>query len=433
MWKMMSFVCAYYNQPEELHHWKVLSATFPLSSEDVKYGLAQCALNQQRPIVDKSLASSRLAALSKTGPRTMLYNATLVDGDGTATPDCTIEIQDGTPSRVPRAALDTLEPASPNDKVINLPGRVVTPGLIDAHSHVGVRETPQLWATEDVTEISAPVTPWERAIDAFKSHGGAIPVVASGGVTTSLVITGAKNQISGEGVVVKMKRADYIRDMLLNLSESGGKPQRHLKMAMGENQKRQFEHVPGGPSTRLGESYWFRKAYDNARRSKREQDRWCDVASTAKGLESITREYPVLWSGRRSSMSCAATCASMCVATRSKISWPYSTTQASSGSISRHYTTRYKQIWSWTKSKPGASRPPGSPIPGPQEGAVQCERPSSSKNRRTWYPFCPRPRPPGGTRPMVDVLGADCASPRPQRGKRHFICHLNASPPARTR
>ncbi|KAI1416994.1 composite domain of metallo-dependent hydrolase [Hypoxylon sp. FL1857] len=263
-----------------------------LGSEDLEYGIAQCALNQQRPVVDMNLASSRLAALSKTGPRTILHNATLVDGDGTVTRDCVIEIQDGIFTRVSKAAIEILKSTSPNDKVIDLKGRIVTPGLVDAHSHVGVRETPQLWATEDVTEISAPVTPWARAIDAFKPHDGAIPVIASGGVTTSLVLTGAKNQISGEGVVVKMKRADSIRGMLLNLTESGGKPQRYLKMAMGENQKRQFEHVSSGPSTRLGESYWFRKAYDNAQRLKREQDRWCEIASTAKGLRSITREYP---------------------------------------------------------------------------------------------------------------------------------------------
>ncbi|KAI0841222.1 composite domain of metallo-dependent hydrolase [Hypoxylon sp. FL0890] len=279
-------------------HWNALSlhegpdVVSQLNSEDLEYGLAQCALNQQRPIVDMNLASSRLAAISKTGPRTILHNATLIDGDGTATHDCTIEIQDGIFTRVSKTPPGAFEPISPGDKVIDLKGRIVTPGLIDAHSHVGVRETPQLWATEDVTEISAPVTPWARAIDAFKPHDGAIPVIASGGVTTSLVLTGAKNQISGEGVVVKMKRANSIKGMLLNLTESGGKPQRYLKMAMGENQKKQFEHVPGGPSTRLGESYWFRKAYDNARRVKQEQDRWCETASTAKGLKSITREYP---------------------------------------------------------------------------------------------------------------------------------------------
>ncbi|KAI1102341.1 composite domain of metallo-dependent hydrolase [Jackrogersella minutella] len=274
------------------HHHENPNTAFQLDATDLEYGLAQCALNQQRPFVDNTLAASRLATLSSLGRRIILHNATLLDGDGTVTHDCVIEIQDGIFTRVSKVAPDALEPASPNDRVVDLQDRVVTPGLIDMHSHAGVRETPQLWATEDVTEISAPLTPWARAIDAFKPQDNAIPVIASGGVTTSLVLTGAKNQISGEGVVVKMKRADSVRDMLVNLAESGGKPQRYLKMAMGENQKRQFENVPGGPSTRLGESYWFRKAYDNASRLKRKQDRWCEAASTEKGRASITQEYP---------------------------------------------------------------------------------------------------------------------------------------------
>lgn len=266
--------------------------TYQVDATDLEYGIKQCALNQRRPVVDESLGSFRLGARSSAGPRTILHNATLINGDGTVTTECSIEIQDGIFTKVSRAPADDPVPASSDDKIINLQGRIVTPGLVDMHSHAGVRETPQLWATEDVTEISAPVTPWARAIDAFKPHDQAIPVIASGGVTTSLILTGAKNQISGEGVVVKMKWANSVRDMLVNTTGSSGKPQRYLKMAMGENQKRQFEHSSTGPSTRLGESYWYRKAYDNAARLKRQQDRWCEAASTAQGLMSITQEYP---------------------------------------------------------------------------------------------------------------------------------------------
>lgn len=260
---------------------------------DFEYGLARCALDQERPTVDRNLASTRLAARAGTGLRKIFLNATLIDGDGTVTWNCNIEMQDGIFTKVSTDPLNFVElDSSPDTELLDLGGRIVTPGLIDIHSHVGVRETPQLWATEDVTEISAPVTPWGRAIDAFKPHDEAIPVIASGGVTTSLVLTGAKNQISGEGVVVKMKHANSVRGMLVNQSEGGGKPQRYLKMAMGENQKRQFQNVASGPSTRIGESYWYRKAYESARRVKLEQDQWCAAASEATGPCSISQEYP---------------------------------------------------------------------------------------------------------------------------------------------
>lgn len=264
-----------------------------ISAVDLEYGLAQCALIRQRPVVDRNLAATRLATQARTAVRTVLHNATLIDGDGKVTPGCTISMQSSIFVHV--GMPDAMNTFSSKDEavVIDLDGRFVTPGLIDAHTHAGVRETPQLWATEDVTEISSPLTPWARAIDAIKPHDQAIAVIGSGGVTTSLVLTGAKNLISGEGLVIKMRQADSVRDLIVDTSEGSPKPQRYLKMATGENQKRQFENVAGGPATRLGESFWFRKAYENARRVKAAQDRWCEAATTGMAAgEVLTEEYP---------------------------------------------------------------------------------------------------------------------------------------------
>ncbi|CAH0035106.1 unnamed protein product [Clonostachys rhizophaga] len=273
------------------HNWHGISSKkrthqghFTLPPEDLDYGLQQCALNQVRPIVNWDSAATRLAK-ARSGPRTILIHATLIDGDEQVSPGCTIEMQDGI-----IVGLSTV--ASLAETANNLHGRIVTPGLVDMHSHIGIRETPQLWATEDVTESSSPVTPWGRAVDAIKASDQAFPVVASGGVTTSLVLTGAKNSISGEGAVLKMKRGDSVSDLLVNLTEFGGKPQRYLKMAMGENQKRQFQKVPGGPVSRLGESYVYRKAYDNARRVKQSQDMWCEMATAKAGRARLATEYP---------------------------------------------------------------------------------------------------------------------------------------------
>ncbi|KAJ6438791.1 ethylene receptor [Purpureocillium lavendulum] len=266
-----------------------------LTRADLKYGTAQCTLNRQRPYVNHDLATERLAR-PRLGLRKVLRNATLINGDGTTTPNCTIEVQGRNFTRVcfPWRPSESGPEEEGGATVVELHGRIVTPGLIDMHSHAGVRETPQLWATEDVTEVSAPVTPWGRAIDGLKPHDQAIAFIGSGGVTTSLVLTGAKNLISGEGVVIKMRRADSARGLIVDMTSGNGtgKPQRFLKMAMGENQKRQFEHTSGGPATRLGESYWFRNAFGEARRVMRAQDRWCEAASTAAGRSRLAVEYP---------------------------------------------------------------------------------------------------------------------------------------------
>ncbi|CAG9953226.1 unnamed protein product [Clonostachys rosea f. rosea IK726] len=189
-------------------------------------------------------------------------------------PGCTIEMQDGIIVSVSTvASLSETVTHSSDTTEIDLHGRIVTPGLVDMHSHIGIRETPQLWATEDVTESSSPATPWGRAVDAIKASDQAFPVVASGGVTTSLILTGAKNSISGEGAVLKMKRGESVSDLLVNLTE-------------------QFQNVPGGPVSRLGESYVYRKAYDNARRVKQSQDMWCEMATTKAGRVRLATEYP---------------------------------------------------------------------------------------------------------------------------------------------
>ena len=47
------------------------------------------------------------------------------------------------------------------------------------HSHVGGRSLPQYTASEDVTEISAPVTPQMKAIDGFDPSDEGIPAIVS--------------------------------------------------------------------------------------------------------------------------------------------------------------------------------------------------------------------------------------------------------------
>ena len=46
-------------------------------------------------------------------------------------------------------------------------GKVVTPGLIDAHTHLGVYAEPTEWSAEDGNETSGPVTPAMDALDAI--------------------------------------------------------------------------------------------------------------------------------------------------------------------------------------------------------------------------------------------------------------------------
>ncbi|KAI1385486.1 uncharacterized protein F4822DRAFT_345518 [Hypoxylon trugodes] len=270
--------------------WKgICPAPTPiLTSTELSEGLRQCARNQQRPFVDYSLASDRLKARDLEAPIKIFQNATLIDGDGRILSEIDVEVQDGIITYVGGRRAETIADAT----IINVAGRFLSPGLIDMHSHVGLRQEPQIWMNADVTESSQVITPWSRAIDGFKPHDEGIKIVASGGTTTSLILTGASNLISGEGMVVKHKQSNSVWELEIDSTSNGKSPkrQRYLKMACGENIKQNFQNAPAGPISRQGESGYVRFAYEEARNLRDRQDAWCERASA--GGVGLDIPYP---------------------------------------------------------------------------------------------------------------------------------------------
>jgi len=52
-------------------------------------------------------------------------------------------------------------------KVIDAEGRLVTPGCIDAHCHIGLDNEGMGWEGHDYNEIVDPITPQMRAVDSI--------------------------------------------------------------------------------------------------------------------------------------------------------------------------------------------------------------------------------------------------------------------------
>jgi len=137
-------------------------------------------------------------------------------------------------------------------KTINVKGKVVSPGLIDAHTHLGVYAEGSGEMGEDGNEMIDPVTPHVRAIDSIDPSDKAFEEAAEAGITSVMITPGSANVIGGTVCVAKTfgRTAD---DMVI--AENIGQ-----KMATGENPKRVYGSAKKAPMTRMGIAAVLRSA-----------------------------------------------------------------------------------------------------------------------------------------------------------------------------
>ncbi|KAF9364872.1 hypothetical protein BGX34_000099 [Mortierella sp. NVP85] len=258
----------------EFSHHKVHFETPGISPEHFAQGVAKCKAIRREdkhlyPAAETRTFNPRF--VNGTAP-TLFKNGTIFDGvsesfQGDLLVDQGIVVQLG----------GNIEP-SEGVVVVDLKGHIVTPGIVDMHSHIGVYSWPFLDGTTDFNELSSPTVPFVRAIDAFNPSDVARKRVVSGGVTSSLVLPGSGDVMGGEAYAFKLRKVDTrsTEDMLI---EAGVKNKwRYMKMACGENAKRNFGGRGKMPSTRLGEGWVFREMFSKATELKRAQDDWCDAA-----------------------------------------------------------------------------------------------------------------------------------------------------------
>ena len=122
-----------------------------------------------------------------------------------------------------------LAPAG-EEEVIDAAGLRVYPGLVDAHSHIGLDDYGIGQPGQDYNEYNDPVTPQLRAVDSFYPGDLAIPHALAAGVTTVCAGPGSSNVIGGTFVAVKLF-GNCVDDMLLKEAAA-------MKCAFGENPKR---------------------------------------------------------------------------------------------------------------------------------------------------------------------------------------------------
>ncbi|MDT7857658.1 amidohydrolase family protein [Rubrivirga sp. S365] len=137
-------------------------------------------------------------------------------------------------------------------RVVDVAGRHVTPGIIDAHSHI---------ALSSVNEATNAVVAEVQMRDALDPADVGIYRALAGGVTTIHTMHGSANPVGGENETIKLRWGTLDPDGML----FDGAP-RTIKFALGENPTRVHGRGRGvRPATRMGVEQVYREAFTDAR------------------------------------------------------------------------------------------------------------------------------------------------------------------------
>lgn len=151
------------------------------------------------------------------------------------------------------------------EKVIDVRGAFVMPGLIDAHCHIGICEEKWGVAGDDCNEGTEPVTPHLRALDAVNPMDPAFHDAISAGVTGVMAGPGSSNVVGGQFVFMKTqgRRVDHMTV----------KAPAAMKVAFGENPKNNYGQRDVMPASRMAVAGMLREELYRACQYREKKER----------------------------------------------------------------------------------------------------------------------------------------------------------------
>lgn len=139
-----------------------------------------------------------------------------------------------------------------NAEVVDVTGKVIMPGLVDTHSHIG---------EGDGGDRSSSLHPDVRILDAIDPRSDTFKKALAGGLTSVNIMPGSGHLMSGQTVYLKLRKANVVEDMLLVVDEEnniyGG-----MKMANGTNPI--GNAAPPRPGTRAKSAAMVRELFVQA-------------------------------------------------------------------------------------------------------------------------------------------------------------------------
>lgn len=201
-----------------------------------------------------------------------IVGATVFTATGQRIENGTVLMRDG---KVERVEAGLAAPAGYT--VVDGRGKFVTPGIIDAHSHLGVYPSPGVPALSDGNEVTSPNTAQVWSEHSLWPQDPGFNTARAGGVTTLMILPGSANLFGGRSVTVRNVPSRTMQGMKMPGAPYG------LKMACGENPSRVYGGRNQSPATGMGNVAGYRAAWIQAANyAKKWDDYWAKVEKGEK-------------------------------------------------------------------------------------------------------------------------------------------------------
>ena len=189
----------------------------------------------------------------RSDPVTFITGATIMTASDGTIENGDIIIRDG---RIEEVGTGLSRPNGAT--VVEADGMYVTPGIIDAHSHLNA---------EAINEGSVNVSSMVTIQDVLDPTDRGMYFALGGGVTAMNILHGSANPIGGGNAVVKMRWGGDADELLIDDAHPG------IKFALGENTKRD-RNPDRYPATRMGVQDVIRQAFIDAQYYLEKWDEW---------------------------------------------------------------------------------------------------------------------------------------------------------------
>jgi imidazolonepropionase-like amidohydrolase len=219
--------------------------------------------------------STPVGAQAQTAGVVAIRNATIVTVTRGTIRNGTLVLRDG---KIAAVGQNVQIPAGA--EVIDGTNKFVSPGIIDAHSHI---------ANDAINEGGTSVSSMVNMRDVLDPTDLAIQRDVAGGLTIANIRHGSANSIGGQTVVIKLRwGVTKGSDLLMQGALPG------IKFALGENPKRQGLASNTGPrrypGTRQGVEFTIRDAFTRAKAYKNEWQAYEKAKASGQDIQPPRRD-----------------------------------------------------------------------------------------------------------------------------------------------